>query len=179
MVSLRALRKIKQNEREIIKMYTITQKLEQLKIETLKGVESYLVTFEDIPKVLNALEVLERYEDEQNIFIKESMLKAYESAGEFIQEWKNIHNKKVKIILDKKEAEHKKKLENTKKAKAKAPELEKAYNNLKRIIAEMLELDKDVFISPYNSIYGNKKASSSEIISDFEAMIHKTMESCK
>jgi hypothetical protein len=46
-------------------------------------------------------------------------------------------------------------------------------------MTEMLELDKDVFISPFNSIYGNKKTSSSEIISDFESMINKTIEGCK
>ena len=66
-----------------------------------------------------------------------------------------------------------------KKAKAKAPELEKAYNNLRKIMNEMSELDKDVFISPFNSIYVNKKASSSEIISDFESMINKTIEGAK
>ena len=64
-------------------------------------------------------------------------------------------------------------------AKSKAPDLEKAFSNLKKIMTEMLELDKDVFISPFNSIYGNKNTLSSEIISDFESMISKTMESCK
>ena len=165
--------------KESKKMYTTQQQYERLKIEILRGIDSYLVGFENETKVMSALEAIERYNNESNEFIKESMFSAYQSANTFIEDWKQVHIIKADKVIKQKEDELKQEIANRKKAKAKAPELEKAYNNLKRIIAEMLELDKDVFKSPFNSIYGNKKASSSEIISDFEAMIHKTMESCK
>jgi hypothetical protein len=161
------------------KMYTAQQQYERLKIEILRGLNSYLVGFENETKVMSALEAIDRYNNESNEFIKESMLAAYQSANKFIDDWKQNHIIKADKVIKQKEDEIKLQIANRKKAKAKAPELEKAYNNLTKIMNEMSELDKDVFISPYNSIYGNKKASSSEIISDFEAMINKTIEGAK
>ena len=159
-------------------MYTVQQEYERLKIEILRGVDSYLVGFENETKVMSALEAIDRYNNESNEFIKESMLLAYQSASKFIDDWKQIHIIKADKVIKQKEDEIKLQIANRKKAKSKAPDLEKAFSNLKKIMTEMLELDKDVFISPF-TIYGNKNTSSSEIISDFESMINKTMESCK
>ena len=159
-------------------MYTVQQQYERLKIEILRGVDSYLVSFENETKVMSALEAIERYNNESNEFLKESMLLAYQSANKFIDDWKQNHIIKADKVIKQKEDEIKLQIANRKKAKSKAPDLEKAFNNLKKIMTEMLELDKDVFISPF-TIYGNKNTSSSEIISDFESMISKTMESCK
>jgi hypothetical protein len=138
-----------------------------------------LVGFENETKVMSALEAIDRYNNESNEFIKESMLLAYQSANKFIDDWKQNHIIKADKVIKQKEDEIKLQIANRKKAKSKAPELEKAYNNLRKIMNEMSELDKDVFISPFNSIYVNKKASSSEIISDFESMINKTIEGAK
>ena len=160
-------------------MYTTQQQYERLKIEILRGVDSYLVGFENETKVMSALEAIERYDNESNEFLKESMLLAYQSANKFIDDWKQIHIIKADKVIKQKEDEIKLQIANRKKAKSKAPDLEKAFSNLKKIMTEMLELDKDVFISPFNSIYGNKNTSSSEIISDFDSMVHKTIESCK
>lgn len=160
-------------------MYTVQQQYERLKIEILRGLNSYLVGFENEAKAMSALEAIDRYNNENNEFIKESMLAAYQSANKFIDDWKQVHIIKADKVIKQKEEELKQQIANRKKAKAKAPELEKAYNNLRKIMNEMSELDKDVFISPFNSIYVNKKASSSEIISDFESMINKTIEGAK
>jgi hypothetical protein len=160
-------------------MYKVQQQYERLKIEILRGLNSYLVGFENEAKAMSALEAIDRYNNENNEFIKESMLAAYQSANKFIDDWKQVHIIKADKVIKQKEEELQQQIANRKKAKSKAADLEKAFSNLKRIMTEMLELDKDVFISPFNSIYGNKNTSSSEIISDFESMINKTMESCK
>ena len=96
--------KINKNEREK-KMYTTQQQYERIKIEILRGVDSYLIGFENETKVMSALEAIDRYNNESNEFLKESMLLAYQSASKFIDDWKQIHIIKADKVIKQKEDE--------------------------------------------------------------------------
>ena len=154
-------------------MYTTQQQYERLKIEILRGVDSYLVGFEKETKVMSALEAIERYNNESNEFLKESMLLAYQSANKFIEDWKQIHTIKADKVIEQKEKEKALQLEKRTKAIKIIPKLNKAYSELESLLNEIKSLDESVLKNPFN-YYSNRKVSNDEIISDFKSLIAET-----
>ena len=159
-------------------MYTTHQQYERLKIEILRGVDSYLVGFENETKVMSALEAIERYNNESNEFLKESMLLAYQSANKFIDDWKQIHIAKADKVIKQKEEEKAIQLEKRTKPINIIPKLNKAYSELESLLNEIISLDESVLRNPFN-YYSNRKVSNDEIISDFKSMIMETTKGAK
>lgn len=174
MVSLRALRKIKQNEREL----KMRLEIEQIKLDVLGGLSEFEIKFENMEQLRDAVAAINRFYEEQNSFIRDSYEVAKTNAEAFISQWKITHSKKVQLVLQDKENKRQEQLKKTKEALKLIPILQRQYDDLVGTIKRIQELDKYVLKDayPYNSPY---RKDTNDILKEVQEIINNTIEASK
>lgn len=153
--------------------------IEKIQNEILDGrLNSSEFIFTGDSMLLNAIEIINKYNTEPNPFIKQSLKSGVNSAENYINEYKAKEIKRVDEIVKRKEEKKALQLEKRTKAIKIIPKLSKSYRELESLLNEIISLDESVLKNPFD-YYSNRKVSNDEIISDFKSMMNKTIESCK
>lgn len=153
--------------------------IEKIQNEILDGrLNSSEFIFTGDSMLLNAIEIINKYNTEPNPFIKQSLKSGVNSAENYIDEYKAKEIKRVDEIVKRKEEKKALQLEKRTKAIKIIPKLSKSYRELESLLNEIISLDESVLKNPFD-YYSNRKVSNDEIISDFKSMMNKTIESCK
>ena len=146
-----------------------------IKMEVARGLQDYEVAFEQMEDLINAVEAVNRFNEEKNSFIRDSFLVAKNNAEAFIFQWKITHSKKVQLVMEEKEKKKQEKAKKTKEAISLLPKLSKAYNEVESLINQIAILDDGVLKSPYMSVHSFNRKSFEEIHNEFKSCIAETI----
>lgn len=139
------------------------------------GVREHEIIFIDLEKLNSAVEAINRFEAESNEFIRDSILPAKKKAELYIKEWKKIHTSKVNEVIEKKEAEHKAKLERIAKAKKLLPKLDKTFKDFESIVNEIQGIEKDILQSLFYGGGNPHNKDFDDVFKDIKECIQKSI----
>lgn len=139
------------------------------------GVRENDIYFTDLEKLNSAVEAVNRFEAESNEYIRDTILPAKEKAELYINEWKKEHSQKVQELIQKKEAEHKAKLERITKGKKLFPKLEKSFKEFESLVMEIQNIDKDLFQDLFYGVGNSNNKDFEEVFKDIKEVIEKTI----
>lgn len=152
--------------------------IEKIKLDVLGGLSEFEIKFENMEQLRDAVAAINRFNEEQNSFIRDSYEVAKTNAEAFISQWKITHSKKVQLVHQDKENKRQEQLKKTKEALKLIPILQRQYNDFIETINQIQELDKYVLKDayPYNSPY---RKDTKDILKEVQDIINNTIEASK
>lgn len=155
-----------------------------LEIESIKrsvlvdGVNEHEIKFDDMDRLVNAVNVVNLYETESNEFLKDSYLVGKTKAETFISNWKINHSKKIQLIIEEKQTKIKEQLKKTQSALKLIPTLQKQHKEFIATINEMMSLDKYSVKEAYS--YGSPyRRDTEDILKELQYIIDNTVKASK
>lgn len=152
--------------------------IEKIKLDVLGGLSEFDIQFESMEQLTDAVAAINRFNKEENSFIRDSYEVAKTNAEAFISQWKISHSKKVQLVLEEKENKLKEQAKKTKEALKLIPTLQKQHKEFIETISQIQLLDKYVLKDAYS--YGSPyRRNTEDILKEVQYIIDNTVKASK
>lgn len=152
--------------------------IEKIKSDVLGGLSELEIKFESMEQLRDAVAAINRFNEEENSFIRDGYEVAKTNAEAFISQWRITHSKKVQLVHQDKENKRQEQLKKTKEALKLIPILQRQHNDFIETIDQIQLLDKYVLKDayPYNSPY---RKDTNDILKEVQNIVNNTIEASK